>query len=224
MDGYRYCTSCAKAVTDFTQMSDSDIIKYLSTQKGEVCGRLRKSQINRAILLDKPIYSRYRSLTLLLPAIIGATATQAQQTFSEVKTEMLCETKGDTIPVQFQAYDVQETCTRRFRVVDEESKEPIPFCNISSSNKLYGVISDLDGYFNFEKVQAPLNPGDTIIFSSIGYCKKYITLQQLFSSPAETIHMVQLEVVMMGAIVQKRTVTKPFKRAYYRIKRLFTPY
>jgi hypothetical protein len=222
--GCRYCSSCAKTVTDFTEMRDTEILNFLSHQKGEVCGRLKLSQTQRVLTLRHHHSSWQRAVALLLPALIGVSAAQAQKTFSELKTEMVCDTKNDSIPVQSQAFDIHENCARRFKVIDADSKEPLAFCNISCSNGQYGVVSDPEGNFTFEKVQAPLHLNDTITINYVGYYPKIMTLQQLMASPGSTVTLVQMELVVMGALVQKRTVINPFRYAYYRLKRLFTIY
>jgi hypothetical protein len=45
----RYCQSCSKTVMDFSTMSDTAILKYLSTASGELCGRFEDTQLHRSI-------------------------------------------------------------------------------------------------------------------------------------------------------------------------------
>lgn len=39
----RHCDKCNMQVTDFTHMSDEEIIQFLNNGKGKVCGRLKES-------------------------------------------------------------------------------------------------------------------------------------------------------------------------------------
>jgi len=42
----RFCSQCSKSVTDFTQMSDDEVIIYLRLNSdNKVCGRFRKDQL-----------------------------------------------------------------------------------------------------------------------------------------------------------------------------------
>lgn len=41
----RYCQVCAKTVIDFSLMSNEDILQYLNTNTGKVCGRFEKKQL-----------------------------------------------------------------------------------------------------------------------------------------------------------------------------------
>lgn len=47
----RFCSLCSKSVTDFTQMSNDEIIIYLKVNKEEkVCGRFRTDQLKKKLL------------------------------------------------------------------------------------------------------------------------------------------------------------------------------
>jgi len=50
----RHCASCAKIVTDFTKMTDQELILFLQAGTDGVCGRFRNDQLQRPISLPKP--------------------------------------------------------------------------------------------------------------------------------------------------------------------------
>ncbi|TCC92091.1 carboxypeptidase regulatory-like domain-containing protein [Pedobacter frigiditerrae] len=43
----RFCESCNKCVVDFSNHTNSEIIKFLSSSKNDVCGRLTNTQLNQ---------------------------------------------------------------------------------------------------------------------------------------------------------------------------------
>lgn len=45
----RFCGSCAKIVTDFSQMTDQQLMDYLSKASGSACGRFTTNQLNRPL-------------------------------------------------------------------------------------------------------------------------------------------------------------------------------
>ena len=45
----RFCSQCSKTVHDFSQYSDKQIIEFLTKQKGNVCGRMKETQLNQVI-------------------------------------------------------------------------------------------------------------------------------------------------------------------------------
>jgi hypothetical protein len=46
----RFCDSCATQVMDFTIMTDIEVLQYLFTNNGKMCGRIHKDQLQRALL------------------------------------------------------------------------------------------------------------------------------------------------------------------------------
>lgn len=43
----RFCDSCQKNVVDFTEMTDNEILKFISDNQAGFCGQFRGSQLNR---------------------------------------------------------------------------------------------------------------------------------------------------------------------------------
>ena len=49
----RFCQSCQKTVTDFSLMTDKEILLYLSNKGIAVCGRFTNDQLNRNLAPDQ---------------------------------------------------------------------------------------------------------------------------------------------------------------------------
>ena len=49
----KFCSACQTDVTDFTLMSDTEIIHYLQTSSGTLCGRFKSFQLNRNLIEEK---------------------------------------------------------------------------------------------------------------------------------------------------------------------------
>ena len=45
----RHCAACAKTVVDFTAMTDAEIRRHVAAADDQTCGRLRASQLDRAL-------------------------------------------------------------------------------------------------------------------------------------------------------------------------------
>ncbi|MDN5292109.1 MAG: hypothetical protein PWQ06_2348 [Anaerophaga sp.] len=86
-------------------------------------------------------------------------------------------------------------------VKDEETKEPIPFVNISVKGTLQGTQSDIDGTFSLQSLEH-----DTLMFSSIGYFPKEIVVDPASSQPL-TVYMKQ-EVTMVDEVTVKPEVER----------------
>jgi len=50
----RYCAACATTVIDFSVMTDHDILKYMTSNTGNMCGRFSNDQLDR-VLKDTPV-------------------------------------------------------------------------------------------------------------------------------------------------------------------------
>lgn len=83
----RYCNSCCKTVTDFSMMTDKEILQVLSKGGENSCGRFTKDQLHRPIYQEQPTHSRpYKFfLSALIPTFLFANAGMAQQNNSTDK-------------------------------------------------------------------------------------------------------------------------------------------
>jgi len=69
-DKGRHCAACQKTVVDFTAMSDTEIIRYMSKAGQHVCGRLTPDQVNRPLIpLTPPQKNKLPGWPLLLTGI-----------------------------------------------------------------------------------------------------------------------------------------------------------
>ena len=67
----RHCAACAKTVIDFTAMSDTEIIRYMSQAGHNVCGRLTPGQMNRPLIpLTPPQKNKLPAWPLLVTSLL----------------------------------------------------------------------------------------------------------------------------------------------------------
>ena len=64
----RYCNSCEKHIVDLSTKSDAELIQFFKKKKGNVCGRLLSSQLNRELVVPIPKANWH----WLLPLAFGA--------------------------------------------------------------------------------------------------------------------------------------------------------
>src|SRR4249919_861479 len=48
----RFCQSCQKTVTDFSMMSDKEILNHISKRNTDICGRFTNDQLSRPLIED----------------------------------------------------------------------------------------------------------------------------------------------------------------------------
>lgn len=70
----RFCSVCSKTVTDFTQMSNEEIVIYLRKNSGNrVCGRFRNDQLEEKVPINIPhkvLYSQTKFINMFLLALL----------------------------------------------------------------------------------------------------------------------------------------------------------
>jgi hypothetical protein len=69
----RFCHSCSKTVTDFSSMTDTAILQFLSTASSHTCGRFATAQVNRQIHVPAtPVKKTFWAylLSVFLPVMI----------------------------------------------------------------------------------------------------------------------------------------------------------
>lgn len=49
----KFCSICSKSVTDFSKMTDEEIINFLNRSEESICARLNQSQMNRILKINK---------------------------------------------------------------------------------------------------------------------------------------------------------------------------
>ncbi len=74
--GNRHCSSCNKVITDFTVMSDEEVVQFFLKNK-RACGKLREDQQNRSFipLRAKKNNFAFRQLLLFPSFLLGVSAT-----------------------------------------------------------------------------------------------------------------------------------------------------
>lgn len=74
----RFCMACNKQVINFSRMTDQQIIDYLDSSSGSVCGRFAGAQLNRKLhnTTEQPA-NKWR-LSLCFPLFMGVARSTAQ--------------------------------------------------------------------------------------------------------------------------------------------------
>ncbi|MHA3787525.1 hypothetical protein ACX0HA_04880 [Flavobacterium hauense] len=70
----RFCSACSKSVTDFTRMSNEEIVIYLRKNSNNgVCGRFRNDQLEEPVAINIPrkvLYSQTKFRNIFLLALL----------------------------------------------------------------------------------------------------------------------------------------------------------
>jgi protocatechuate 3,4-dioxygenase beta subunit len=83
----KHCARCEKEVTDYTQKTDEQLVKLLSNN-GASCGRFKKSQINRAVTLERKsthALAPYAASLLIPLSLMNSLNTKASTTETKIE-------------------------------------------------------------------------------------------------------------------------------------------
>ena len=101
-DERRHCDSCARTLTDFTKMSDDELVLFFKYNRKKVCGRFSIEQLNRQLQLIPE--SRNRSVSgraiWLLPLTLLARWGFAQQADSIPPVDTVSVTVDDSVTIE----------------------------------------------------------------------------------------------------------------------------
>jgi hypothetical protein len=171
----RFCNNCKKTVTDFTGMSDQEIVSVIKQSKGESCGRFRKSQVNREIYYTEKTtkinFGKIFTPLLLLPlaSVVHAQNKDVQQqTISTIDTS---NKRIDKIAKQNEKYII------RGRVLDSSSNINLLAASIHLKNTKYNCISDENGYFQLTLPSKYSKRNFSIQINYVGYNQLTIKVQ-----------------------------------------------
>jgi len=147
----RFCSSCQKAVIDFSTMSDSQIIAFFKQPQGSICRRLHHDQLNRYITLPtkRVPWIRY-FFQFALPAFLLSLKANSQQKMGKIAPVVRKEyLKGDTIKT--------DTVISKAPLSKNEINKPLSECRIImggigrvtkkelSKNTVSGTVVDKNG-------------------------------------------------------------------------------
>ncbi len=182
LDKSKFCASCQKCVTDFTQYSDREIAAMLNTRNKEVCGRFTKQQLDTVYSINNQSKSSWISFYTLF------SAASIIPIYKAIKLDTIHPLELNFQPVPFKVKIAEEKKTDSIpsssflisgRVIDESTSEGLMGAPINIKGTLIGAIADMDGKFSFEIPPEYYKDSTMIVFSFIGYESTTLSLREL---------------------------------------------
>lgn len=212
----RFCQSCSTPVVDLTTKSSDQIIDFVMRSEGRICGRIRKSQVDRIIQSqrsNKPI------LKTFLFFILGfAVVTDAHS--EKIATPLYNKVIEHESPIPNQTFNTlsharsDSTILISGTVVDD-NQEALPGVTIYFKGTSIGTQTDLNGKFAFEADSETISKKQTLVFTCIGFKATELQLEKTFQNLRV---MLELEVIWLGEIRSPWyhrlwwKITSPFKK------------
>jgi len=173
-DKGRHCAACNKTVIDFTKQTDEQIIKHLESE-GNLCGRFKKQQLNREIVLarkDRNNYLSWAASGILALMSLGSQNVQAQEPPKIVHMDSVKvpQVKGKI------ATSILGTKLISGVVTDSTNNLPMAGVNVMVKNSTHSVETDKDG-----KYVIKVKKGDVLVFSHLGFDSKELKINKTAS-------------------------------------------
>ncbi|TCJ18603.1 hypothetical protein EPD60_03630 [Flaviaesturariibacter flavus] len=143
--GGRHCANCRKTVVDFTAMTDAEVLRWLSEQRGTTCGRFHPDQLGRPLVKPRRSWPGLRYFfTFTLPALLLSLKAGAASRPGVIPVEVspARPLPADTLP---------SPSPRILRgTVRNEQGEPIPFAIAVEAGTKNQVVADSAGNFEIK--------------------------------------------------------------------------
>ena len=165
----RFCSSCQKTVTDFTQMSDSQLLQFFKKNKEGGCGRFREDQLSTEILIPGKTIPFVKFLfQIAIPVFLFTPKAGAQKTVGRVVQKVIQE----ECKVGRTGRPALNMLSGRVR---DELGLPVSGASVIVAGTKNGVVADSTGNFTINNVSI----GERLVISSIGYATQELYISNL---------------------------------------------
>ena len=134
----RFCNSCQKEVVDFTNMTDDEIFRFFTKQKGNVCGSIHPERLNTSFKFRKASHFK-------LPGKIAAAFLFMQASMAQVFAQIKSENPVTTVSESNFTNEVKFPFTLRGIVRDHSSGKPLPNIIVSIKWKNISAVTNEKG-------------------------------------------------------------------------------
>jgi hypothetical protein len=175
----RYCQSCQKTVTDFSMMTDKEILHHLSKREADVCGRFTPDQLDRTLIGEhKKKFSWAYMWNFVIATFLTVNYASAQQT---TKRPTKTPTTNKSVASSRGAAEGEFTFVvpngiKKVEgvILDSITNLPVPFAYVAVKGTTNGVSADENGKFNLSVFFASREL--TLEVSSINYTSGFFTV------------------------------------------------
>lgn len=223
----KFCSHCSKTVIDFTSLSDNEIIQIIEQKSDKICGRLNEIQLNR-LIENKQLENRsilYQAVTglFLLGTAINSFAKNNPFSRQSSQIEIVSVLdKNTNIPNQEKkknepVLDILKT-TIKGKILDFESKEPLPGAIVLIKNSTTTTTTDLDGNFKLTIPDDLLTNKIHIIITYIGYETTETIINKTELTPSKKIYLIQAQQALLGEVIviKKKRWWQFWKNKFYK--------
>ena len=217
----RHCSMCSKTVTDFTIMTNEDIVKYLSVNLN-VCGRLNDQQVinvNQLITNYDQRSNKGLKKWLMAAALLGSALLNKVNAQTPVSPQTVVQTANkDNASFTLGKISISAASIKTINghVVDEVNS-PLPGVAVKIPATNNGTVTDINGNFS---INAP-NDTKQLSLGCLGYKTNIVNVtDNIVNSynmqPSERLFLGEVVVIRKSSFT-KRIYSKCIKRPLHKI-------
>jgi hypothetical protein len=214
-----FCSSCNKTVTDFTKMTDQEVLSFFQNKPANPCGRFRPNQLT-TYFSHLPTQPSSHGMNWIKASLLSLVLTFiSKESYSEEITQKRINYSVQLDSMQSKALIKPDSGIVVKGTVKGDEGETIPGASIILKGSTLGTSSNGDGYFEFPK---ELKIGEVLVVSFIGYETKEFTITKEILSAIEVT--LTMDVSIMGAISVNEVYTqKPsfLRKIWKKLKQLW---
>jgi len=198
----RFCSSCSKNVVDFSILSDKEIIKMIEKSTGQLCGRFKRTQLNRVIINSKTPRS-YQVVYRLLTSLILIPVPALVLAWNKPKVEILSPMLADKINASLTSNDPDPKISQKLifsgKVLGKDDHLPVLGATIIIKGTYIKTTTDKNGNFSIQVPEDFKSRKITFVISFIGYAviERNIKKEKL---PIKETVILELYSMMLGQV------------------------
>lgn len=201
-------------------MSDAEIVKWLSQQKGRTCGRFRPDQLGKELVAsgNRKRWT-WRAMVLGLSAWLSTKTVEAHTPSFAFPSSIRDVTPQEDIYQKTFAAD--SLVVLKGRVLDAKDHTPIPGTMVHLKGTSEAAPTDANGYFSLGLPPAIEPKEQTVIFSFIGYKTQERKVSELLKRDILIISMATDDHWIGEVAVADYGKWYSPRRLYFRVRNLF---
>lgn len=215
VDQGRHCMQCSKTVTDFTTMTNTEIINYFA-RHGNVCGRFGETQLaglnSYLAVEEQPRFSwKKMAIAAAITGLFTTANANAQRILGKVAVSQSVKSPkailvGDTIIYT----------TVKGKIVDGNDSTALPGVTVRVKGTTIGTVTNPDGGF---MLRVP-STADTLLISFVGF-QSYEAKVSDFANEDKCVSL-KMNAMMLGEPVMVMRKPAPFYKMWWnKLKRIF---
>ena len=198
----RFCELCSKNVVDFTSYSDSRLQETLLKSDNSICGKLKASQLNRALNSQKAT----NKLSRLISVLTGLTFMIAsKEGLANDNTERIHIDSSFTNQPSFKSELELHRDSMQYHisgvVYEAETNKTLQGATITIKGNNYGISTRSDGTFNLNIPESLLKKELTIVVSFVGFKTQEFVINNQMLPLKKNIYLELSDDVLGGLVI-----------------------